>query len=97
MRAVVAFAGADETGLFELVEGGALVGEVAHQAAAAAGRVADGVGGVVGQVGAEAVAQVGRRPGARVAGLVVGQCLLVELEDPLGRDLVRVGEGVLGW
>jgi hypothetical protein len=97
--AVVALAVGDQTGLFELVEGGALGGEVADQAATAAGRVADrecGRGSLgVGQVGAEAVAEVARCPGAGVAGLEVGHRLLVELEDPLGRDLVGVGEGVL--
>jgi hypothetical protein len=40
-RAVVAFTLGEEPGPFELVEGGALVGEVAHQAVAASGRVSD--------------------------------------------------------
>jgi hypothetical protein len=95
-RTVVAFTLGDETGLCEFVERGALVGEVAHQAAAAAGCVSEGVVGVVGGVGPHPLAQVARRPRARVAGLEVGQGLLVELVDPLGRDLDRVGEGVLG-
>ena len=50
-RAVVEFPQGDEAGLVELVEGGALLGEVADQAATAAGRKAGRVVGVVGEVG----------------------------------------------
>ena len=63
---------------------------------AAAGCVADGVVRVVGEVGPESLAEVVGRPGARVAGPVVGEGLLVELVHPFGWDLARVGESVLG-
>ena len=87
---------ADEPGLLEFLKLGTEFGQVGQQAGWSGRGVADGVGGVVGQVGAEPVPEVVGCPGPLVAGLVVVECLLVELEDPPGGNLTGVGEGELG-